>query len=214
MSGQVKQLDVRTPGMETPVAALSGGNQQKVLFARSLLAHPTVLLADEPTRGVDASARLELYRVLRASAQAGQAVIVLSSDVVELQGLCDRVARVLARPGRPHARGRGDHRGEHHRRRDHVGHAARGATAASGRRRLQWRRFGAGDYLPTSVLLLLIGGLTLYTSGSNDRFLTEFNFVSMLLLASALGFIALGQLIVMLTGGIDLSVGPSPVSSS
>jgi ribose transport system ATP-binding protein len=58
------------------------------------------------------------------------------------------------------------------------------------------------------VLAVLIAGLTLYTSASNDRFLSEFNFVSMLLLASALGFIALGQLIVMLTGGIDLSVGP------
>ncbi len=207
VSGQIKQLDVRTPGMETPVAALSGGNQQKVLFARSLLAHPTVLLADEPTRGVDANARLELYQVLRRSAQAGQAVIVVSSDVVELQGLCDRV--VVFSRGQAVRTLEGKEITE-----ENITGAAitsdtqRSVERASGRKRLQWRRFGAGDYLPTAVLLLLIGGLTLYTSASNDRFLTEFNFVSMLLLASALGFIALGQLIVMLTGGIDLSVGP------
>jgi ribose transport system ATP-binding protein len=207
VAGQIKQLDVRTPSMETPVSALSGGNQQKVLFARSLLAEPTVLLADEPTRGVDANARLELYQVLRRAAQAGQAVIVVSSDVVELQGLCDRV--VVFSRGQAVRALEGDDITE-----ENITGAAitsdtqRSAGTASGRKRFQWRRFGAGDYLPTAVLLVLIGGLTLYTSGSNDRFLTEFNFVSMLLLASALGFIALGQLIVLLTGGIDLSVGP------
>ena len=204
---QIRQLDVRTPGIETPIAALSGGNQQKVLFARSLLARPTVLLADEPTRGVDANARLELYQVLRRAAQAGQAVIVVSSDVVELQGLCDRVL-VFSR-GQAVRTLEGDEITE-----ENITGAAitsdtqRASAGARLRRGLQWRRFGAGDYLPTAVLAVLIAGLTLSTSASNDRFLTQFNFVSMLLLASALGFIALGQLIVMLTGGIDLSVGP------
>ncbi|MDX6571210.1 MAG: ribose transport system permease protein rbsA, partial [Gaiellales bacterium] len=56
VAAQIRELDVRTPSMETPISALSGGNQQKVLFARSLLARPVVLLADEPTRGVDANA--------------------------------------------------------------------------------------------------------------------------------------------------------------
>src|SRR5436305_13300577 len=87
----IRQLHERTPSAETPVASLSGGNQQKILFARSLLAEPTVLLADEPTRGVDAGARIEIYHVLRDTADSGKAVLVHSSDVVELQGLCDRV---------------------------------------------------------------------------------------------------------------------------
>jgi ribose transport system ATP-binding protein len=207
VAGQIEQLDVRAPGMETPVSALSGGNQQKVLFARSLLARPTVLLADEPTRGVDANARLELYQVLRRAAEAGQAVIVVSSDVVELQGLCDRVL-VFSR-GQAVRTLEGQEISE-----ENITGAAitsdtqRSGAGAKARKALQWRRFGAGDYLPTAVLAVLIAGLTLYTSASNDRFLSEFNFVSMLLLASALGFIALGQLIVLLTGGIDLSVGP------
>jgi ribose transport system ATP-binding protein len=207
VAGQIAQLDVRTPGMETPVSALSGGNQQKVLFARSLLAEPTVLLADEPTRGVDANARLELYQVLRRAAQAGQAVIVVSSDVVELQGLCDRVL-VFSRGQAVRTLEGADITEEHITGAAITSDTQRSDAAASGRKRLQWRRFGSGDYLPTAVLLVLIAGLTIYTSASNDRFLTEFNFISMLLLASALGFIALGQLIVMLTGGIDLSVGP------
>ena len=130
VAAQIQQLDVRTPGMETPISALSGGNQQKVLFARSLLARPVVLLADEPTRGVDANARLELYQVLRRAAQAGQAVIVVSSDVVELQGLCDRVLVFSRGQVVRTARGRRDHRGEHHRRGDHVRHAALGSGGA------------------------------------------------------------------------------------
>jgi ribose transport system permease protein/ribose transport system ATP-binding protein len=207
VAGQIQQLDVRTPGMETPISALSGGNQQKVLFARSLLARPVVLLADEPTRGVDANARLELYQVLRRAAQAGQAVIVVSSDVVELQGLCDRVL-VFSRGQAVRTLEGAEITEENITGAAITSDTQRSGAAARGRARLQWRRFGAGDYLPTAVLAVLIAGLTIYTSASNDFFLSKINFVSMLLLASALGFIALGQLIVMLTGGIDLSVGP------
>ena len=82
---------MKTPSPETNVGSLSGGNQQKVLFARSLAREPTAMLADEPTRGVDAGARIELYRILRDIANRGAAVVVLSTDAVELQGLCDRV---------------------------------------------------------------------------------------------------------------------------
>ena len=145
-----------------------------------------MLLADEPTRGVDANARLELYQVLRRAAQAGQAVVVVSSDVVELQGLCDRVL-VFSR-GQAVRTLEGDEITE-----ENITGAAitsdtqRSAVESRARKRLHWRRFGAGDYLPTAVLLVLVAGLTLYTSASNDRFLTEFNFISMLLLRARSG---------------------------
>lgn len=87
----VGQLRIRTASVESTVDTLSGGNQQKVVFARSMAASPRVLLADEPTRGVDAGARTEIYQLLREFAAAGNAVVVVSSDAIELQGLCDRV---------------------------------------------------------------------------------------------------------------------------
>jgi ribose transport system ATP-binding protein len=84
-------LAIRTASIETEVSALSGGNQQKVALARSLLAEPSLILADEPTQGVDAGARVEIYRILREAAARGVPVLVVSSDSLELEGLCDRV---------------------------------------------------------------------------------------------------------------------------
>jgi len=77
---------------------LSGGNQQKVLFARALAGNPRVLLLDEPTRGVDIGARFELYRLIRQLSEQGLAVILASSDLPELLGLSDRIA--VMRDGR------------------------------------------------------------------------------------------------------------------
>src|SRR5207342_2951212 len=139
---------------------------QKVLFARSLLAEPVVLLADEPTRGVDAGARMEIYQVLRAAADSGKAVIALSSDVVELQGLCERVL-VFSR-GEVVRSLEGDEITEE----NITGAAITSATrreglAAGARRMLRIRRFAAGDYLPAIVLALLILGLGAYTSADN-----------------------------------------------
>ena len=207
VADEVERLAVRTPGLETSASSLSGGNQQKLLFARCLLADPDVLLADEPTRGVDAGARIEIYRLLRSATEQGKGAVVLSSDVVELQGLCDRVL-VFSR-GEIVASLEGDEITE-----ENITGAAvtartdRVALAARALRALRARRFVAGDYLPSAVLVLLILALGGYTTGHNSRFLSQFNFQSMLLLTSALVLIALGQLIVLLTGAIDLSVGP------
>jgi ribose transport system ATP-binding protein len=206
-SGEVERLAVRTPSTETPVSSLSGGNQQKVLFARSLLAAPDVLLADEPTSGVDAGARIEIYGLLRATAAEGKAVVVLSSDVIELQGLCDRVL-VFSRGEIVRSLEGAEITEEN----------ITGAAITSARRReglasrslraLRARRFAAGDYLPALVLAAIVVALGGYTTARNGLFLGEFNFQSMLLLVSALALVALGQLIAVLTGAIDLSVGP------
>jgi ribose transport system ATP-binding protein len=88
----INHLKVRTPSLEQPVQFLSGGNQQKVSLTRPhLLQTVNVILAYEPTQGVDAGARFDIYEALRAKANEGAAVLVKSSDPIELSGLCDRV---------------------------------------------------------------------------------------------------------------------------
>ena len=92
VTGLVRRLKVRTPSIEQPVRFLSGGNQQKVVLGRPFLRGDLhVILADEPTQGVDVRSRFDIYEALRAKAGEGIAVIVKSSDPIELAGLCDRV---------------------------------------------------------------------------------------------------------------------------
>jgi ribose transport system ATP-binding protein len=93
-----RTLDVRPNGVERAVGTLSGGNQQKVVLARWLLRHCRVLLLDEPTRGVDVGTRTEIYQLVRELADAGVAVVVVSSEVEEVIGLSDRV--LVVREGR------------------------------------------------------------------------------------------------------------------
>ena len=91
VSELVDQLEIRTPSLDQPVEFLSGGNQQKVSVARTFLRDPAVILAYEPTQGVDVGSRFDIYRALRTQADAGAALLVKSSDPLELSGLCDRV---------------------------------------------------------------------------------------------------------------------------
>src|SRR5580700_10057331 len=86
----------KTASLEAPILSLSGGNQQKVVMARALLSEPRLIIADEPTQGVDVGARAEIYRILREVSNSGTPVIVNSSDAAELEGLCDKVV-VLSR---------------------------------------------------------------------------------------------------------------------
>ena len=87
----VDRLRIRTPSLEQPVQFLSGGNQQKVAVARTFLREPTVILAYEPTQGVDVGSRFDIYEALRSRTDGGAAMLVKSSDPLELAGLCDRV---------------------------------------------------------------------------------------------------------------------------
>jgi ribose transport system ATP-binding protein len=94
----VKLFDVRPPRLELAVGALSGGNQQKVVLAKEVLAGPRLLLLDEPTRGVDVGAKGEIYARVRDLAAEGLGVLIASSEMPELLGLCDRI--VVLRGGR------------------------------------------------------------------------------------------------------------------
>lgn len=205
-------LAVKTPGLEAGILSLSGGNQQKVVMARALLSEPGFILADEPTQGVDVGARFEIYRILREVSAKGVPVIVNSSDAAELEGLCDvvvvfsrgRIAetlhgaevtedRIVAAAVKAHT---------------HVateGAAAR-AKPRDGKARL--RHLVQSDNATVIPLTAVIVALALYVFSQNGNYLSAFNISNILLLATALGFIALGQTVALLMGGIDLSVGP------
>jgi ABC-type sugar transport system ATPase subunit len=94
----LERCDVRGAHYSAAVRALSGGNQQKVLFARTLLCGPRVLIADEPTRGVDVGAKRAIYDILAELAADGLGVVVISSELEEILGLSHRV--LVMRRGR------------------------------------------------------------------------------------------------------------------
>ncbi len=85
------ELRVKAASLESPVGALSGGNQQKVVIGKALLTHPRVLLLDEPTRGIDVGAKLEVYELINRLTDQGQAIILVSSELPELMGMSDRI---------------------------------------------------------------------------------------------------------------------------
>ena len=86
----IAMLQVKTASRETPIKSLSGGNQQKVILAKWMLTEPDVLILDEPTRGIDVGAKYEIYCAINELAKSGKAVIVISSEMPEILGTCDR----------------------------------------------------------------------------------------------------------------------------
>lgn len=214
VKAELEELSVKTASPESGITTLSGGNQQKVVFARSLLAEPTVMLCDEPTQGVDVGARVEIYKLMRRLASEGKAVVVCSSDAVELEGLCDRV--LIVSRGSVVESLAGD---------DVTENAITGAAVKSSqarhsgkevekRERQSWLqggrlgRFLRGDNVAAPIIGLMIALVALYTSAQDSEFLSSFNVNNMLLLSTALILVSLGQLMTLLTAGVDLSVGP------
>ncbi len=203
------ELAVKTPSMEAPILSLSGGNQQKVVMSRALLSEPGLIVADEPTQGVDVGARFEIYRILREVSASGTPVIVNSSDAVELEGLCDKVVvmsrghlietlvgsevteeRIVAAAVKAETRGGGS------------------ASRVEAAKTSGIAHFLQSDNAPAVPLALVTVLLGLYVYGQNENFLSVYNIYNIFLLATALGFIAMGQTVALLMGGIDLSVGP------
>ena len=178
-------------------------------MARAMLSEPAILVADEPTQGVDVGARAEIYRILREVAARGVPVVVASSDTLELEGLCDRVI-VMSR-GQAVATLEGDAVTE-----ERIVHAAISATdahrGAGGTERRAARRGSRASSRATTrpvvVLAAVMLALGAYVLSHNNRYLSDFNINSVMFACAALGFISLGQTFALLLGGIDLSVGP------
>ena len=87
----VEKMNTKTPSSKTPIASLSGGNQQKVLIGRWLANNPDVLILDEPTRGIDVGAKYEIYCIIADLAKEGKSIIMISSEMAELIGMSDRI---------------------------------------------------------------------------------------------------------------------------
>jgi ribose transport system ATP-binding protein len=87
----VQLLAIKTAGIDKPVSALSGGNQQKVVIAKWLMRQPRIILLNDPTRGIDVGTKHEIYLLLRKLADQGAAIVFYSTDYDELIGCCDRV---------------------------------------------------------------------------------------------------------------------------
>jgi ABC-type sugar transport system ATPase subunit len=91
VSIRTRQVDIRPSDPTRRVEYLSGGNQQKVVLAKWLTAEAAIYIFDEPTRGIDVGAKTEIYRLMGELAAAGKGVIMISSDIPEILGICDRI---------------------------------------------------------------------------------------------------------------------------
>jgi putative multiple sugar transport system ATP-binding protein len=90
-AGYRRALNIRSAGVEQPVVNLSGGNQQKVVLAKWLFSKPELLILDEPTRGIDVGAKYEIYTIIDELASQGKGILMISSEMPELLGMCDRI---------------------------------------------------------------------------------------------------------------------------
>ncbi len=198
----VRDYAVKTPSIETDVASLSGGNQQKLALASVLAGRPKVILIDEPTQGVDVGARSEIYTVLRDAARQGTAIIVVSSDAAEVAGLSDRV--MIFSRGHIVKELRADAVTE-----NNITTAMLTATTQRERgldkvgRNWKW---AAGEWAPILILASIICVLGLYAAHVNEFYLSARNLSGVLALVATLAIVAYGQQVLMLVGG---SIYPS-----
>ena len=222
------QVDIRASSIDQPTEELSGGNQQKVSLGKWIARRPAVLLLDEPTRGVDVGAKAEIHRLLRTFADDGMAIVVASSELGELFGLCDRI--LVMRDGRMVSEGSpADLREEdvlaaatsrdvvHTHPADAQGPDVTPASSAltmpidrrapSGSRAASLRRVipGGLDRSAAAIWLVLVA-LCVVVGLLRPAFWEQGNLANIVRQASVLGLVALGQSIVVLAGGIDLSV--------
>jgi ribose transport system ATP-binding protein len=211
-----EQLRIAHASPDQPISNLSGGNQQKAVLARSILKPGRVVVLDEPTLGVDARARLDIYSAINKQARDGAAILLCSSDSAELAGLCNRVYAI--------SRGRivDELVGETISEVSIVDAFVRPAEGQGGDEDLSRRRTSrlktasgmlgssttlAPSWGPLSFVAALIFAVGLYTAVRSGVFLTKSNISSLFIGVLPIAFLALGEQFCLLTGGFDISVG-------
>ncbi len=208
----VADFDVRTATLDTPIIGLSGGNQQKAALARSFRTGARAILIDEPTQGVDAGARFDIYKAIRENIRDDGVCIVNSSDGQELAGICDRVL-VFSR-GRIVAELTGDQVTE-----EQIVASFLTTRDAKSARAEAGEQSGAGRFFRSllggsvnwwvplvflAFLTLVVGG---YAASQSDVFLKQINIRHILLAAAPAVMVAIAQMHVLLVRGLDVSVG-------
>jgi ribose transport system ATP-binding protein len=210
----IQEYGVRTPSAETLIEGLSGGNQQKVAVGRWTLSDVRVAILDEPTQGVDVRSKLELYERVRRLAASGVAVVLLSSDLIEMIGLADRI--LVISHGRIVREVAGSEATEEMivgaavtTRKNQADASADAGTAAdaSVASRLASRLSVPPSWRTPLVLLLGLVFAGVFASTQSPYFLTGDNLGNLAMAATPLAVVAIGQALVILLGGIDLSVG-------
>ncbi len=197
------RLAIRAPSVDLEVAKLSGGNQQKVMLSKWLNTNPSVLILDEPTRGVDVGSKAEVHAIIGQLAAEGIGVIVISSDLPEVLVLSDRV--LVMREGRQMAILDRAEANE-----ETVMTAAMGQRSANSRRKavMNWlkRRVRPEQIRELSLLVLIVLAIVIFGSfiGNYYSFRTFNRIASSVAIITV---VAVGQTLVVLTRNIDLSVG-------
>ncbi len=206
-----RDFGVAAADLSLPVVQLSGGNQQKAVLARSFRSGAKAFLIDEPTQGVDAGARFEIYKAIRENIEGDGTCIVNSSDAQELAGICDRVL-VFSR-GRIVRELVGDAITEE----NIVGsfltardaRQTKNADAATKTPTFLQQLTGgsAGTWVPLLFLLGLVAIVCAYAAANSSVFLKPINFRHLLLALTPVAIVAMAQLHTLLIKGIDVSVG-------
>ncbi len=202
-------MRVKCSSVEEEVVSLSGGNQQKVVIGKWLLSRPRVLICDEPTRGVDIGARLEIYGRLRELARKGMGILMVSSELPEVLGMADRL--LVMRKGRIAAELTAAAATEQKVMAAALGGGAAAAWPESPTTHAASRalRAQAGSRRPAGtslVVFVTLAALLLAGILTAPSFLDSYNLTSNIRAAAALGIVAMGQAMVMISGGVDLSV--------
>ncbi len=208
----LERLKLRFASYEQEISGLSGGNQQKVALSKWLATRPRILILDEPTQGIDVESKAEVHEIIASLAQSGMAIILISSELPELIGMCDRIA--VLREGRLTATFDGgdvDPSEVLKAATDEGPTAVIDAIPSTAVPEREAQR-PAQSFVESLVLrremglVIAILAIVIPVSLINPRMLSPTNLGSLSMDAALLAFVALGQMLVILTRNIDLSV--------
>lgn len=214
ISDSCQKLKIKTPSIENDVYHLSGGNQQKVVIGKWLLAAPLILICDEPTRGVDVGAKMEIYSHLRELADQGLSIILVSSELPEIIGMSDRI--LVMRAGKVACEL--DAAGATEEKILAAGLSESAATDSEAppvqgdfenQETLLTKLNVLRNRIVQTDLVVFLTLLCLVVVGifTSESFLNKYNLTSIVRHAAALGIVSMGQAVVMISGGLDISVG-------